>query len=129
MVLLARTLRYRGPFLSADERAELEDERGPGSDHERSLALRWHAHIRQFADDRPLPGDFARGPLRWQLATLCWSFHLDDDPTAPRRSPAEIPHALADALAVDLPVRATPLSARYPALAGYVEFLGRLPRR
>ena len=76
-----------------------------------------------------MPGDFARGPLRWQLATLCWSFHLDDDPTAPRRSPAEIPHALADALAVDLPVRATPLSARYPALAGYVEFLGRLPRR
>ena len=129
MVLLARKLRYRGPFLSADERARLEDGRGPGSDHERSLALRWHAHIRRFADDRPLPADFARGPLRWQLATLCWSFHLDDDPTAPRRSPAEIPHALADALAVDLPVRATPLSARYPALAGYVEFLGRLPRR
>ncbi len=129
MVLLARDLRYRGPSLSADERARLEGGRDPESGHERSLALRWHAHIRLFADDRPLPGDFARATLRGQLATLCWSFHLDIDPTGPRRSPAEIPHALADALAVDLPVRATPLSARYPALASYVEFLGRLPRR
>lgn len=129
MVLLARTLRYRGPSLSADERTRLGNERGPGSGHERSLALRWHAHIRRFADDRPLPADFARRTLRGQLATLCWSFHLDDDPAAPRRSPAETPHALADALAVDLPVRATPLSALYPALSGYIEFLGQLPRR
>ncbi len=129
MVLLDRNLRYRGPYLSAADRARLEDGRGPDSGHERSLALRWDAHIRRFADDRPLPDDFARATLRRQLATLCWSFHLDIDPTAPRRSPAEIPHALADALAVDLPVRATPLSARYPALASYVEFLGRLPRR
>jgi Raf kinase inhibitor-like YbhB/YbcL family protein len=40
--------------------------------------------VRRFTDDRALPKGFARGPLRWQLDTLAWSFHLDDDPDAPR---------------------------------------------
>ncbi|HMB05603.1 MAG TPA: hypothetical protein VKP69_17945 [Isosphaeraceae bacterium] len=125
MTALARRLRYRGPFLTADERARLAGE--PGRD--RDLALAWDARVRRFADDRALPGDFARGPLRWQLDTLAWSFHLDDDPDAPRRSPAEVPHALAEMLAIDDPVRPTPLAARYPALTAYAAFLARLPRR
>ena len=74
-------------------------------------------------------GKLPDGPLRWQLDTLAWSFHLDDEPAARRRSPAEIPHALADALAVDVSLRETPLVASHPALAAYREFLGRLPRR
>src|SRR4029077_842514 len=97
-------------------------------DRESAHALRWHARTRRFATDRPLPDDLAQGPLRWQLDTLAWSFHLDD-PTDRRRSTAEIPHALAEELAVDLPLFPSALSARHPALAAYRDFLGRLPRR
>ena len=125
MVMIADRLRYRGRVLSPDELARLA--RDPSLD--RALALRWHDHMRRFLADRPLPPHFAAGPLRWQLDTLAWSFHLDDDRGAPRRSSAEVPHALAEALAVDLPVRPTPLATRYPALADYAAFLGRLPRR
>jgi hypothetical protein len=125
MIALADRLRYRGPLLTADELSRLGAE--PGRD--RDLALRWHERVRRFADDRPLPVGFARGPLRWQLDTLSWSFHLDGDPAARRRSAAEVPHAIGEALATDVPLRATPLSGRYPALASYAAFLGRLPRR
>jgi hypothetical protein len=135
MVLLAERLRYRGPWLSPAELAELSTAR----EHNATLALRWHALLRRFADDRPLPRDFARGPLRWQLDTLAWSFHLDpdpgpvagDDPPRARHSPAELLHALGEALAVDVPLPPppAPLSARHPALAAYRDFLGRLPRR
>jgi hypothetical protein len=126
MTALAHRLRYRGPFLTVQERARLAAESESGRERDRALA--WDAQVRRFADDRPLPADFARGPLRWQLDTLAWSYHLDD-PDAARRSPAEVPHALAEALAVDLPVRPTPLAARYPALSAYASFLARLPRR
>jgi hypothetical protein len=129
MVRLARQLRYRGPCLSDGELADLAGDRGPGSSRDRAMALEWHAQVRRFADDRPLPPGFARGPLRWQLDTLAWSFHLDDPTTAPVRSPAEVPHALADALAIDAPLRPNSLTVSYPALAAYAEFLGRLPRR
>ena len=121
MVLLADRLRYRGPLLSAADRDRLASE--PEADRLRVLA--WDAHLRHFLPDRPLPRDFPRGPLRWQLDALAWSFHLP-----PSRSPtAEIADALADAFAVAGPVRPGPLAARYPALEGYARFLGRLPRR
>jgi hypothetical protein len=123
MTALAQRVRFRGPFLTAQERGRLAAESG----RDRDLALAWDARVRRFADDRPLPADFARGPLRWQLETLAWSYHLDDEDTL-RRSPAEIPHALANALAVDLPVRPMPLAVRYPALDAYAAFLGKLPR-
>jgi hypothetical protein len=127
MIVLADRLRYRGPTLTPAELASLSA--APG--REGSLALRWHDRVRRFADDRRLPDDFALGPLRWQLDTLAWSFHLDgdDDPESGRRSSAEVPHALGEALAVDIPVRPTGLSARYPALSAYRDFLGPLPRR
>ena len=128
MVLLAGRLRYRGPLLSAAERASLAV--APRSDRDSALALRWHAQMRRFAGDRPLPADFARGPLGWQLDTLAWSFHLDpDDLSGGRRSPSEVVHALGEALASDLPLAPCRLSARLPALAAYRAFLGRLPRR
>ena len=128
MVLLAGRLRYRGPLLSAAERASLAA--APRSDRDSALALRWHAQMRRFAADRPLPGDFARGPLRWQLDTFAWSFHLDpNDPSGGRRSSAEVVHALGEALANDLPLAPCRLSERHPALAAYRDFLGRLPRR
>ena len=57
MVLLAGRLRYHGPLLSAAERASLVA--APRSDRDSALALRWHAQMRRFAADRPLPGDFA----------------------------------------------------------------------
>lgn len=129
MMTLANRLRYRGPWLTAAELAELEDEAGPGSSRDRSLAREWHVRVRRFAPDRVLPASFPTGPLRWQLDTLAWSFHLDDEPAARRRSPAEIPHALAHALALDVSLRETPLVASHPALAAYREFLGQLPRR
>jgi hypothetical protein len=128
MVLLAEHLRYRGPLLSAAERASLVA--APRGDRESALALRWHARMHRFAPDRPLPGDFSRGPLRWQLATLAWSFHLDsNDLSEGRRSPSEAVHALSEALANDLPLAPCRLSERHQALAAYRDFLGRLPRR
>jgi hypothetical protein len=129
MVLLSRELRYRGPYLSASELARLADEHGPGSSRDRALALRWHAAALRFADDRALPEDFARGPLRWQLDTLAWSFHLDGDRSDHRRAPTEVVHALAAALAVDVPIRPASLAERFPTLTAYLAFLGRLPRR
>jgi hypothetical protein len=129
MTALAERLRYRGPWLSSAELAELEDETGPGSGRDRTQALEWHTRTRRFAADRALPAGFCDGPLRWQLDTLAWTFHLDDEPASRRRSPAEIPHALADTLAVDVSLVPNPLAARHPALAAYRDFLGRLPRR
>jgi hypothetical protein len=125
MVRLAERLRYRGSFLSAADLARLRAEDHP----DRDRALAWDDHVHRFAPDRPLPSDFARGPIRWQLDTLAWSFHLDDDPDASRRSAAEVVHRLADALAFDGSTRPTPLAARYPALADYGRWLDRLPRR
>ena len=125
MRAIADRLRYRGPLLAADDLARLAGESG----RDRDLALAWHDRVRRFADDRPLPDGFGRGPMRWQLDALAWSFHQDDDPLARGRSAAEVPHALGESLALDVPVRATPLSARYPALSSYASFLGRLPRR
>jgi hypothetical protein len=80
----------------------------------------------RFRADRPLPQDFAVGPLRWQLRTLAWSFHVTPDE---RTSLGELPHALADALAVEGSIRPGALGARYPALNSYARFLSRLPRR
>jgi len=122
MSALSERLRYRGHWLSPSERARLESE--PSPERDRALAL--HAQVLRFAADRPFPADFARGPLRWQLDTLAWSFHLDADR---RQSPAEVPLALASALAVEGPVRASALAPRYPALESYARFLARLPRR
>jgi hypothetical protein len=128
MVLLSGRLRYRGPLLSTAERASLAA--APRSDLDSARALRWHTQIHQFAADRPLPPDFLRGPLTWQLDTFAWSFHLDpNNPSAGRRSLAEMVHALAEALANDLPLASCRLCKRHPVLAAYRDFLGRLPRR
>lgn len=122
METFARNLRYSGPMLTARERSALE--RAPG--REAVPALARDSLISHFVADRPLPEDFREGPLRWQFAALAWSFHQRDDP---RRSPAEVAHALGEVLAVDVPVRPLDLEDRYPALAAYREFLARLPRR
>jgi hypothetical protein len=122
MARISDRLRYRGPLLTPSERDRL----AAGEDPDRARALAWDDRVRRFVADRPLPADFGRGPLRWQLDTLAWTFHLDGDP---RRSSAEVPRHLADALAVDVPTRPSPLAERYPALADYAAFLGRLPRR
>ena len=96
MALLSGRLRYHGPLLSTAERASLAA--ASRSDRESALALRWHARIRRFAADRPLPGDFVRGPLGWQLDTFAWSFHLDpNDSSGGRRSSSEVVHALGEA--------------------------------
>lgn len=121
MALIAARLRYRGPWLAADDVAGL-----PAGDQARARA--WDARVRQFAADRPLPADFAGGPLRWQLDTFAWSFHVEASRDR-GRTPAERVHALADALAIDVALNATPGVERSPALSGYRAFLGRLPRR
>lgn len=132
MERLAAGLRYGGPYLSDAERAALAAD--PARDA--ALALRWDDLARKFAADRPLPGDFRRRSLRGQLAALAWSFHTEGaagavEPGGPRRAASEVAQALAEALAVDFPVRplAPPLPDRHPALAAYRAFLGRLPRR
>ena len=99
-----------------------------------TLALQWDSHVRVFSTDRPLPPGFRNGPIRWQIDTLAWSFHAekkagDTGGTSPRRSAAEVAQALGEALAVDMPLRPNPLTERFPALADYLAFLNRLPRR
>jgi hypothetical protein len=133
MEALARDLHYGGPFLSDAELRQL-DTTG-AADREADLARSWHAAVLRFAPDRPLPppAAFRAGPLRWQLAVLAWSFHVDDavifpGQAGPRRSAAEVAQALAAALAVDVPVRPLALAESYPALASYRAFLARLPR-
>ena len=130
MERFSRVLRYRGPFLSETELKELAKDAG----HDAALALRWDTQIRKFRDDRPLPLGFSDGTIRWQIGTLAWSFHSenvakDSAETAPKRTAAEVAQALAEALATDLPLRPSPLVGRYPALADYLTFLNRLPRR
>ena len=120
MAEIASKVHYRGPFLTPDELTRLAAEGDP----DRDRALGWHQRLRStFADDRPLPDDFARLPLARQLDRLARSFHLDPPP-----EPGAIPGALLEALSRGGPVRPTPLAARYPALSDYARFLGRLPR-
>jgi hypothetical protein len=122
MSAIATTLRYRGPWLSHDELASLRSEASP----EAARALALHDHLRHFAEDRALPADFVQGPLSWQLRVLAWSFRVTPHPNL---TPAELPFALADALAMDGPVRLGAREPRYPPLSDYARFLGRLPRR
>ncbi len=85
-------------------------------------AAAWHAHILLFRPDRPLPADFAEGPLDWQVRVLAWSFHLD-----PGHRPAEeVPHFLSESLSLPF---ATPLAEQNSALNDYARFLRRLPVR
>jgi hypothetical protein len=133
MEALARDLHYRGPFLSDAELRQLGSSGDP--DREADLARSWHVTVLRFAPDRPLPAPaaFRAGPLRWQLAVLAWSFHVDDAvipgaQAGPHRSAAEVAQALAEMLAVDVPVRPLALAEGRPALASYRAFLARLPR-
>jgi hypothetical protein len=129
MTTLSDHLCYRGPLLSLEDLARLRTDVDPDGARDRALALAWHAHVCRFLGDRALPEGFAQGPLRWQLATLAWRFHVDADVASPRRSITEVPHALAEALAVDFPLRNLAQAQRYPALGSYLAFLRRLPRR
>jgi hypothetical protein len=122
MMRLADRLRYRGPILSATDLARLASDSGPDS----ARARLWHAQVLRFRGDRPLPPDFRSGPVRWQLDTLAWSFHVDLNS---RQSAAEVPHALARELALADAARPSQLALQYPALAAYVEFLAKLPRK
>ena len=128
MVLLAGRLRYHGPLLSAAERVSLAV--AERSDRDAALALRWHAQMRRFAADRPLPGDFARGPLGWQLDTFAWSFHLDpNDLSGGRRSSAGGRACTGRGPGQRSSAGPVPPEQRLPALAAYRDFLGRLPQR
>jgi hypothetical protein len=136
MTRLAQRLRYTGALLSEDELRRLEERVGRQErrrDSDAELALRWHALTRRFSLDRRLPTDFVEGPTRWQLATLAWSFHVENEPTILKAleesSPEEIVHALAEVLAVDVPLPATSLSGQFSGLDDYRRFLSRLPRR
>jgi hypothetical protein len=120
MARISSQLHYRGPTLTPPELARLADEADP----DRARALAWHDQLtRTFADDRPLPEDFARLALPRQLDRLGWSFHL-----APSTGLVAVPGALRAALSREGPIRPTPLAARYPALSDYARFLGKLPR-
>ena len=120
MARISAQLHYRGPTLTPADLTRLATEADP----DRDRALAWHERLaRTFADDRPLPGDFATLPLARQLDRLAWSFHL-----VPPPRPEAIPGALLEALSREGPIRPTPLAARYPPLSDYARFLGRLPR-
>jgi hypothetical protein len=118
----ARDVRYMGPLLTEAERSALAD----NAEREARTALERHAHVSHFLTDRPLPAGFRSGPLRWQIATIAWSFRVPDDM---RWSASEVAHALFDTLAVGRALDPIELEKRYPALLAYRAFLVRLPRR
>jgi hypothetical protein len=120
--MLAGSLRYGGPWLSADEQERLQRDPDPAA----ARALAWHAHLSHFRDDRPLPDDLEARSLPEQLAALAWSFRVE---LPADLAPGEIPFLLSDALAMPGPVRPSPLAGRYPVLTDYARFLARLPRR
>ena len=121
MERLKERLTYRDSLLTPSDAAGL----AASSDPDRGRALAWDTHVRLFLPDRPLPADFADGPLGWQVRVLAWSFHLD-----PGSRPAgEVPRLLSEALGVPVSARPTPLAAVYPALADFGRFLRRLPPR
>ena len=137
MIQLAGRLRYRGGTLSAKDSIACERRGG--------LRLRVQATTRQPGSEMartggtvpsttaPLPDDFSQGGPAWQLATLAWSYHVEDDPAVSQAlshgALEESVHALVDALTVDVPLPATSLSDRYPPLAEYRRFLAGRPRR
>lgn len=122
MTAIAGDLRYRGPWLSRDQRQRL---RADGSARAlRSLEL--DAHLRRFGLDRRMPSDFARGPIDWQLRVLAWSFAYAPHPSL---TPPELPFALAESLAVAGPLPFGPLERDYPVLKDYARFLSRLRGR
>ena len=119
--------RYTGALLSDAEIAAIGRESSVG----RSRALAWDQVIRRFVADRwPDSSGRAqgieRGPLRWQLDTLAWSFHLELDS---KLTTAEVVDAIADALKLDERVQRNPLDEKYPTLGEYAKFLDRLPVR
>ena len=119
MTRLRERMPYADTLLTPDELADLSE--SPEAGH----VTAWHDHILLFRPDRPLPADFAGGPLDWQLRVLSWSFHLD-----PGNRPAEeIPRFLSESLSLPFSVRSTPLADRHPALRDYARFLRRLPAR
>ncbi len=120
MVALADRLRYRGPFLSADERSRLGSEAG----RDGALALRWDERVRRFADDRPLPAGFAAARCAGSSTRSPGRSTSTTTRRARRRSAAEVPHALGEALATDVPLRA---DAAVGALSG-AGLLRRVPR-
>jgi hypothetical protein len=136
MARLSSQLRYRRENLSPREIKELREVAETstnGAAYDAALALRWHALIRRFTEDRRLPDDFALGPTRWQLATLTWSYHLDQEPEVvqalSRGSVVDVVHALTDSLMVNVPLPETSLVSRFPALEDYRRFLATLPRK
>jgi hypothetical protein len=120
---VATNLRYKGPWLTDEQRSRLRDDGG----EEARRALEWDAHLSHFAAERPLPEGFDSGPLDWQLRTLAWSFGVGPHPDLVA---TELPFALAESLALPGGApRSLRLEAEYPALDPYARFLSRLPRR
>jgi hypothetical protein len=121
MMRLRERLIYPGPLLTLEDLSRIES----SADPDRARVLAWHAQILLFRPGRPLPPDFARGPLDWQVQTLAWSFYLD----ASTRTAEEVPQFLSDALSLPVSPRPTPLADHYPTLGEYARFLRRLPAR
>lgn len=121
MERLRERLVYRDSLLTPSDVSAI----AASADPDRARMLAWDAHVRRFLPDRPLPADFADGPLGWQVRVLAWSFHLD--PGA--RPVEEIPHLLSESLGAPVSARPSPLASVYPALADYGRFLRRLPAR
>ncbi len=114
--------RYRGPWLTAEERGRLARDDDP----EARRALLWDALIHQFAADRPLPADFDHRPRHVQLQLLAWSLHVEAEPGT---SDDEILKRLEELTAYEGPTRPGPLADEYPTLVKYAQFLVMLRSR
>ncbi len=122
---IVASTKYRGEILDA---SSLDDLRARPDDPDAARLLEWHRMITsRFLDDRPLPPDFASGPLPWQIDVALWSFH--GAATVSERTPAERATALADLLRLDRGPTLTPGLVSNPIAVSYAAFLERLPRR
>ena len=121
------SVRYTGPLLNSAELAAIGGETSSG----RSRAIAWDSMIHRFVADRWPPEPTSQraindGPLRWQIDTLAWSFHLELDS---KLTTAEVVDAISDVLKLDEPIQSNPLEEKYHSLGEYAKFLRRLPVR
>lgn len=117
-------LHYDGPMLTDGEVKVLTEDPAFRRDPEAARVLEWHRKTLGLRRDARLPPLRPRGlSVEQQLGVLARSFRL-----VPGTRAQDVPSALSESLARPWAVRPSSLAGRFPALADYARFLGRLPR-
>lgn len=117
-------LHYAGPLLSEVEVQSLSARASADQEPEFGRVLEWHRKILGVRQDGAgLPVGFSGAPPATQLGLLARSFRLAQGSRAD-----EVVALLSEKLSRSWAVRPSHLAGRFPALADYAKYLGRLPR-